>query len=219
MTAYPFGLSGLVVAAVATMLFVAQPAGAATVVFEDNFNAENGGVGSINYEDFDNWTVVDGTVDLIGNGVFDFLPGNGMYVDLDGTTFETGTLRSHDLALDPGVYELSFDLAGPAAAPEGDPETGPVEVTLDSLFGAQYTRGAETDFETIVAQFPVFAPASSNLQFAQLGESNNIGMMLNNVQLSLVSEDPTSPAVVPTPSTALAGLALFSGLAMMRRRR
>ena len=53
----------------------------AGVIFSDNFNAENGGTGVLNYNSFNNWTVTDGTVDLIGNGFFDFYPGNGLYVD------------------------------------------------------------------------------------------------------------------------------------------
>ena len=43
------------------------------------------GKAQLNYSNFINWDVVDGTVDLQGNGLFDFLPGNGLYVDLAGT--------------------------------------------------------------------------------------------------------------------------------------
>lgn len=40
----------------------------ATVIFEDNFNSENGGNYLLNYYDFDKWTVSGGSVDLIGVG-------------------------------------------------------------------------------------------------------------------------------------------------------
>ena len=64
----------------------------AAVIFSDNFDGENGGVGALNYTGFANFSVSNGLVDLIGNGFFDFLPGNGLYVDLDGSTSDAGVL-------------------------------------------------------------------------------------------------------------------------------
>lgn len=53
------------------------------------------GQGALNYTGFQYWDVVGGTVDLQGNGFFDFLPGNGLYVDMAGTTpNRTGKLVS-----------------------------------------------------------------------------------------------------------------------------
>ena len=49
----------------------------AAVIFSDNFDGENGGVGALNYAGFANFTVSNGSVDLIGNGFFDYLPANG----------------------------------------------------------------------------------------------------------------------------------------------
>ena len=43
------------------------------------------GTAALNYDAFINWTVTGGTVDLQGNGSFDFMPGNGLYVDLSGS--------------------------------------------------------------------------------------------------------------------------------------
>jgi hypothetical protein len=65
-----------------------------TVLISDDFNSENNGSGMINYQSFKNWIVKDGSVDLIGNGFYD-MPGgggNGLYVDLDGTTSDVGIL-------------------------------------------------------------------------------------------------------------------------------
>jgi hypothetical protein len=42
--------------------------------------------GELNYDGFINWNVLDGHVDLLGNGFLDLLPGNGLYVDLGGST-------------------------------------------------------------------------------------------------------------------------------------
>lgn len=47
---------------------------------------------SLSFTSFTNWDVIDGTVDLIGLGLYDYLPGNGLYVDMAGIS--PGTLRS-----------------------------------------------------------------------------------------------------------------------------
>ena len=74
------------------IIFAFIGAASATPIFEDNFDSENGGNGVTNYTGFINWTVTDGTVDLIGNGYFDFFPGNGLYVDMDGSTNNAGKM-------------------------------------------------------------------------------------------------------------------------------
>ncbi len=57
------------------------------------------------------WTVSGGTVDLIGVGGADLIPGNGSYVDLDGST--SSGLFSNNVNLIGGTtYTFSFDLAG-----------------------------------------------------------------------------------------------------------
>lgn len=47
---------------------------------------------ALSFTNFTNWDVTDGTVDLIGLGLYDYLPGNGLYVDMAGIS--PGTLRS-----------------------------------------------------------------------------------------------------------------------------
>lgn len=79
-------------------------------------------VGQLNYDGFEKWDVVGGYVDLIGgfeewprNRLFDFLPGNGLYVDLAGSGDPwTGKLKTKTpIALVSGkTYELRVKLAG-----------------------------------------------------------------------------------------------------------
>ncbi|MDJ1174791.1 hypothetical protein [Roseofilum capinflatum] len=57
-------------------------ASAQTILLEDNFNSENVGVPKLNHFGLANWDVVDGSVDLIGNGYYDFFPGQGLFLDL-----------------------------------------------------------------------------------------------------------------------------------------
>lgn len=44
----------------------------------------------LNYDGFVNWNVTSGRVDLIGLGLWDVRPGNGLYVDLQGTSEYSG---------------------------------------------------------------------------------------------------------------------------------
>ena len=85
---------------------------AGVVVLSDNFDSESLG---LNYTGFANWNVTAGSVDLIGQpDFFDFLPGNGRYVDMDGSTNQAGRLESKaSFTINPGdSYLLTFDLAG-----------------------------------------------------------------------------------------------------------
>ncbi len=83
-----------------------------TILFQDDFNSENGGSGALNYNSFANWDVTDGTVDLIGTNFYDFHPGNGLYVDLDGSTSNAGVLTTkQEFTYQMNTwYRLEFDL-------------------------------------------------------------------------------------------------------------
>ena len=60
-------MKGLLKTCAAVSLICLTGVSQAGVIFEDNFDSENGGVGALNYNGFDNWSVASGTVDLIGN--------------------------------------------------------------------------------------------------------------------------------------------------------
>ena len=125
----------------------------AAPIFVDNFNTENGGVGALNHGSFANFSVSSGTVDLIGNGLYDFLPGNGLYVDLDGSTQNAGLTTADPIALGPGSYVLSFDLAGNQ---RGGSES--VDVNIFGGLSASYAfvnlvRAASDPFSTVSIAF------------------------------------------------------------------
>ena len=102
----------------------------AAPIFSDNFNTANGGTPTLNWSGTPNWQVTAGAVDLIGSGPggtsFDFYPGNGLYVDLDGTGSSAGTFRT-TTSFAAGNYTVSFTLGGSA---RGD--TNVVTVSLGS---------------------------------------------------------------------------------------
>ena len=188
----------------------------AAVIFEDNFDSENGGVGELNYTGFERWNVALGTVDLIGNGFHDLLPGNGLYVDLDGSTGNAGVLyRMQDL--DAGDYTLFFDLAGNQRndAPEVVQANVSVILGEGESVGTQVSLGRLDGFSTYALEFSVddflfFSPII-NISFGA-GGGDNVGMLLDNVLLAEGHVAVSEPATL-----GLLGIGLV-GLGMLRRR-
>jgi len=184
-------------------VFAAGPAMAD--IFFDDFNSENGGAGVLNYTGFANWTVTEGTVDLIGNGFYDFLPGNGLYVDLDGSTKDSGIMTTTtSLSLDPGTYTLSFDLAGNHR--NNASETVEVQVGVGSLFSDTYSLSRYAPFTTFTETFTVVTAGSYDLSFEGAG-GDNIGMLLDNVR------------VVPVPGAVLLAILGLSAVGVKLRKR
>lgn len=176
-------------------------AGAVTI-FSDDFNSENGGVGAINYAGFANWTVNPGTVDLIGNGFFDFYPGNGLFVDLDGSTSQAGKMTSSAIAVTPGFYSLSFMLGGNARGAANDT----VSVSVDTGFANQnYVLNYMDPLTAYTLPFQVLSATSINLVFQNAG-GDNVGAILDNVRL-----EQRDQAQVPDGGTS----ALLLGMGLL----
>jgi hypothetical protein len=182
-------------------LSTSQPVAAATLL-EDNFDAENSGTGTLNYFGLANWDVTDGSVDLNGNGFFDYLPGNGLYLDLDGTTNNAARLESKTTySFNPGdIVELNFNLAG---SQRGD--TNSVTVSLGSLLNEVFTLDSSASFTTITRSFTVASATNAELVFDHSG-GDNFGLFLDNVKLSVNPQTP--PTSVPEPGSTLGILAL-----------
>ncbi|MGQ0655538.1 MAG: PEP-CTERM sorting domain-containing protein [Betaproteobacteria bacterium] len=193
----------LALALLSAALLSLSGAAKAGVIFADNFDAENGGAGALNYSSFANWTVSNGTVDLIGNGFADLLPGNGLYVDLDGSSVNAGVLtKTAALSLSPGTYTLKFALAG---SQRGDTNT--VVVTFGSLFTESFVLGSGAPFAMITRTVAVGTATSAALSFENLG-GDNVGALLDNVSVS-------------TPEPGILGVLGFGlvALALARRSR
>lgn len=180
----------------------------ASVIFSDNFDSESL---TLNYTGFANWDVSDGSVDLIGTPAFhDLLPGNGRYVDMDGSTSNAGKITTKSaFSLDSSAsYTLSFSLAGSQRG-----GTDSVVVALGSLFNETFTLVSGTPFTTYIRDITPSAMTSASLSFEGLG-GDNVGLLLDNVQLTR-----NSMISVSEPGTlALLGLGLL-GFGLQQRRR
>jgi len=182
-------------------------AASAAVVFQDNFDTENGGAGLLNYNSFSNWTVSDGTVDLIGNGFFDFFPTSGLFVDMDGSTGDAGKITSVAIALAPGDYALSYDLAG------NQRNAGNEQVVVEvGSVSVSHSLTQNVPLTTFIQNFSLGVATVVNISFEGIGNpGDNIGMILDNVVLE-------SRGAVPEPGTVLLMVISLLGLGVVRRR-
>jgi hypothetical protein len=185
-------LTRLVAGVGLAVALTATPAHAATIIFSDNFNTENGGVGALNYNSFANFTVVagTGTVDLIGNGFFEFPPvtnGHGLYVDLDGSTSDAGLMLADPIPVLPGDYELFFQLAGNQRQAGNDVVS--VNLFLNNVLFFTGNVLVPQDLPFIGFPLPFTLASGGNLTFSfQNDGNNNIGALLDNITLTALPE-------------------------------
>lgn len=173
----------------------------AAIIFSDNFDADTRALNSTAFAG--GWTVSNGSVDTIGTGYFDLSPGNGNYIDLDGSTARAGVF-SKNFSLSAGVsYAASFDLGGNQRNAGAD--------TVDVSFGttsASYFLNASDQFSHRGLTFIPTTSGSYSLSFHNRG-GDNMGAVLDNVSVS----------AVPEPSVVALFLAGLAGMSFMNRRR
>lgn len=200
MRAKASGVVGVVLGSALLLGLAGLPA-SAVPVFEDTFDAETGsgsgasGQSKSNYTAFAQWTVSNGSVDLIAHTDFgiDCFGGSGKCVDLDGATNDAGVLTSTALNLAAGVYQLSFALAGVDAgfSQPGSFAPNVVDVSVGSFFVSQVTVNKGDPFASYGGVFTLAAPATVSIVFANQG-GDNFGAVLDNVRLELVPEPGTA---------------------------
>lgn len=169
------------------LVFAAAGLRAETVLLSDTFDAENGGNFALNYAGLTNFTVVSGALDLIGNGNFDFYPGNGLYLDLDGTSNAAARIESTStFALAAGqAYRLTFDLGNTDERFGSSGINNTMTVSLGGAFSEQFNRDTPSDFVTVVRHFVAGVDESAVLAFDHQG-GDNLGLLVDNVNLTAV---------------------------------
>lgn len=229
-------LQTLMIPALAGLLVATSPVSGENVLFEDNFDGENPPTNTqvLNFTGFANFEVTSGGVDLIGNGQNDFLPGNGLFLDLAGSDgLGGGTLAfSGDLGSATGPVEVAFDLAGSQRD-----DSNAISVVLNGIT-EEFQLDGDADFSTFTLQTDI--TDGFELAFVQ-GGSNGSGALLDNIvitSLAVVGADDDDSfddgfggggsvadggsdlgaSVIPTPGAAAAGLLLLGGVAGRRRR-
>jgi hypothetical protein len=178
----------------------------ATTVFSDNFNSDPQGLNSLPV----GWTLTVGPVDVIGvGGAFDYYPGNGNYVDLNGTPGYGGIATIQIFA--PGTYNVSFNLGSSVGGANGvDAATTP-KLTQVCLGNADCQTislpSTPADWTTQLLKFTTTAPGT--LSFTSLPDPNigspynlYVGNILDNVVVSST----------PLPSTWTMLVAGFFGI-------
>ncbi len=164
------------------------------VVFSDTFDPEPLGLSRFVLT---NWAVTAGNVDVIGLGLFDLYPGNGNYLDMDGSAAPTNaTIVSTPLTLSPGCYQLSFEMGQNAF---GGIQDNGLAVTLGAVFAGFFAAPVPpsppaTILTLNTAQIIVPGddddpPTVASLAFSETGTPTAGGSVLDDVLLVLVDDD------------------------------
>lgn len=174
-----------------------------------SFNAENGGSAQLNYSGFADFNVTKGSVDLIGNGSFDAYAGNGLYVDMAGTTGQYGALTTKTI-FGPGSYKIDLSLGGSIYSGIADG----IDITAGggSLFSATLPGLTTSDYSFIVNLASAQAFTITDLG---LSGNPNIGATLFGFNVSPVR----GRTAVPEPLTLSLFGAGLAGAAALRRRK
>ncbi|MFN3370122.1 MAG: PEPxxWA-CTERM sorting domain-containing protein [Sphingomonadaceae bacterium] len=231
----------IVAPALVSALLAAAPLSASPLTFFDGFEGETAGGSILNYSGFANWTVSDGTVDLIRSGEFGISCRTGNYcVDLDGSTGDAGILAlTTPVSIAAGdVVDIVSWISGNQRGGASDevwitmwfsnpiPLTGfqfLTEIGYSAPFDTLSTPGASIQrfiapgdgFNNYGFRFTAGAATTMTLRFDNRG-GDNIGVILDDVSISI---NPRA-GVVPEPATwamLIAGFGLV-GAAMRRRR-
>lgn len=201
-----------------TLAFAAIAALAATgaqadIIFSDDFDTTGGSI--LNWDGGDNWSVQNGTVDLVASGDYsiDCLEGAGHCVDMDGSTGEAGEILSLNLGpLAAGDYEFSYWLSGNQRIDSQLDIVVALTIGSDGVLSeAIHSFTGEDGWQQFTQAFTLTSVTDPlYLDFSGLF-GDNVGGLLDSVELRSVS--------VPEPGTLgllAIGLAAFG---YSRRRR
>lgn len=198
---------GVVALAVVALAAAASPA-SATVIFSDDFDANILGLNSTPT----GWSAVGGTVDIVGTGLFTSLcaggPSPAGCIDLDGSTGNAADLQTSVVVPTAGSYLLSFWLQ-PNDRGAGSDELLVSFGGYSELFTLTSAGSNLDDWSLYQRVVNIGSAGPQTLSFDHAG-GDNIGILLDNVQVE---------TAVPEPATLLLLGSGITALAVRRRRR
>lgn len=195
------------------------PAG---IIFQENFDAQNGGVPQLALTSLTGWTITTSTpgvlnpnVDLIGAGSpVDPYPGRGLYVDMEGSQYDSqapiglNAKITTNQIFAPAKYALWFFLGNNSDVWfSGCTTCGQNNTLTVELGDFSQTFNATTAGQSIYLVFTTSVPGA--LSFENGGPVDATGAILDSIIL----------AEIPEPGTLALTLGALAGLGVLFRRR
>ncbi len=227
--------------ALAALAAITAAAPAAAAFFE-GFEGETAGSSILDYASFANWTVTNGTVDLIRSGEYGIICRTGSYcVDLDGSSFAAGTLTlTTPIAFAAGDFiDIVFWVSGNQRGWSDDRFAwyalfaGPTNL-IDFQWLVAGSYGSPVSIDNVISGDQLSDPIPFSAPFASYGfrftagnagaltlsiddtGGDQVGPVLDDVEINLRS----AGGVVPEPATwamLVAGFGLVGAVARRRR--
>lgn len=161
----------------------------------------------LNYDGFINWDVIAGWVDLIGLGLWDIRPGNGLYVDMSGTSYRPpnsldgppigdavgpfGLSKMRSKASFPFVAGQSYKFSIKACVSFGDDLSDIIKITI----GAHLIQTQALLIGDFVSYDWTFVPASSTSEKIVIEEvqraAPNQGALIDDIVLENLTTSTT----------------------------
>jgi hypothetical protein len=159
---------------------VLPPLPPGAVLLQDDMDDENNGQATTNYTGFENWNVTRQCVDLHGPGSIDPVPGNGLYIDMDGSCGVAGRMESkQNYALDPGTYTFELVYAG-------NNQNGPTDtmnISIGSVFSEELVVTEDESFQRRDWTFTVSAATTATIVMDHQGGDQQ-GILIDAIRLS-----------------------------------
>jgi hypothetical protein len=173
----------------------------AATLINENFGTGTPGVYNITGDiPGSSFTVTSGNVDLIGASTpYDLYPGNGDFIDLNGSTRGTITSNNSFTFAAGEVANLSFNYG---SNPVGSGATA--DVFLGSTLLASLTAPTGSSFASF--NQTIFSPSDGTLRFVSTSGTNG-GVVLDNVVLT----------TVPEPSDLMGTAIAFGSVVLLKR--